>query len=74
VLKAAQIAVLLGLDLDCGPNQWLASHRSEAVRIPGHLCDSLHEKRKCSRYDLVARAGKAERTTVACQQSPMARA
>jgi hypothetical protein len=42
MLKAAQIAVLLGRDLDYGPNQRLASHCSEAVRIPGHLCDSLH--------------------------------
>jgi hypothetical protein len=45
MLKAAQIAVVLGRDLDYGPNQRPASHRSEAVRISGHLCDSLASKR-----------------------------
>ena len=41
MLNAAQVAALLGRDLGCGPNQRLASHCSEGVRIPGHLCGSL---------------------------------
>jgi hypothetical protein len=43
MLKAAQIAVVLGRDLDYGAESATRLHRSEAVRISGHLCDSLLE-------------------------------
>jgi hypothetical protein len=46
MLNAAQIATWLGSDRECGPHWRLVSHRSEAVRIPGHLCDSLASKRQ----------------------------
>jgi hypothetical protein len=46
MLRAAQTATCVGRDLDCGPNQHRASHRSEAMRIAGHIRDSLASKQQ----------------------------
>jgi hypothetical protein len=44
MLRAVQIASQVGRDIDFSPNPHLASHRSEAMRSAGYLCDSLRQK------------------------------
>ena len=44
MLRAPHTATRVGRNRDYGPNQQIASHHSEAMRIAGHLCDSLVEE------------------------------